>query len=103
MGLGATLYEEMLLDRGRVLNPNFRDYKMPTMPDTPEILSSLVEEVHVEGPFGAKGVGEAVTVTTPATIGNAVYQAVGVRMKSLPITPEKLFWAMKEERPGSGS
>lgn len=104
MGLGATLYEEMLLDGGRVLNPNFRDYKMPTMPDTPEIRSSLVEEVHVEGPFGAKGVGEAVTVTTPATISNAVYQAVGVRMKILPITPEKLFWAMKDKRAGgSGS
>lgn len=103
MGLGATLYEEMLLDGGRVLNPNFRDYKMPTMPDTPEIRSALVEVPHAEGPFGAKGVGEAVTVTTPATISNAVYQAVGVRMKSLPITPEKLFWAMKDKRPGSGS
>ena len=96
MGLGATLYEELLLDGGRVLNPSFKDYKMPTMPDTPEIRSVLVEEPHVEGPFGAKGVGEAVTVTTPATIANAVYQATGVRMKSLPITPEKLFWAMKE-------
>lgn len=100
MGLGATLYEEMLLEGGRVLNPNLRDYKIPTMPDTPEIRTALVEELHSEGPHGAKGVGEAVTVTTPATIANAVYQAAGVRMKSLPITPEKLFWALKEKRAG---
>ena len=95
MGLGATLYEEMLLEGGRVCNPNLKDYKIPTMPDTPEIRTILVEAPHAEGPHGAKGVGEAVTVTTPATIANAVYQATGIRMKTLPITPEKLFWAMK--------
>ncbi len=102
MGLGATLYEEMLVDGGRVLNPNFRDYKMPTMPDTPMISTSLVQEPHQEGPHGAKGIGEAVTVTTPATITNAIFQAAGVRIKSLPVTPEKLFWALKElKTPGS--
>ncbi|MDO8690771.1 MAG: molybdopterin-dependent oxidoreductase, partial [Dehalococcoidia bacterium] len=98
MGLGAALYEELLMDTGRMLNPNFRDYRMPTMPDTPEISTSLMEATHRDGPHGAKGIGEAVTVTTPATIANAVYHASGVRMKNLPITPERLFWAIKDAR-----
>lgn len=96
IGVGAALYEEMLLRDGRVLNANLRDYKLPTMPDTPQIESVLVETPHAEGPHGAKGIGEAVTVTTPATIANAIYQASGVRLKSLPVTPEKLFWALKK-------
>jgi carbon-monoxide dehydrogenase large subunit len=96
-GIGTTLLEELIVDdRGRMLNPNFHDYKLPTAMDAPEILPSLAEAPHKEGPFGAKGMGEIVTTSVPAAIGNAIEEAVGVRLRDLPITSEKLWRALKE-------
>jgi len=93
---GQALYEQSLYDeKGRVLNYTWTDYKQPTAMDVPEY---VVEHVHTHdpyGPFGAKGAGEASSCSTMAAIANGVYDAVGVRIKDLPITPEKILQALK--------
>ena len=98
MGLGSALFEEMRFnDNGTLLNPSFTDYKIPTASDIPNMTCLIVEEPHAEGPYGAKGMGEMpVTITAPA-LANAIYDAVGVRIKDLPITPEKVLAALKEQ------
>ena len=98
MGIGDALYEEMQVVRGVVTNPNFTDYKIVStteMPLVKNINSVFVESApHKDGPYGAKGLGEAVMVSMEPAIGNAIYDAVGVRITELPITPEKLFRAL---------
>jgi CO/xanthine dehydrogenase Mo-binding subunit len=93
---GHALYEESLYDeKGRALNHTWRDYKQPTALDVPE---SIVEHVHTHdpyGPFGAKGAGEASSCSTIAAIANGIYDAIGVRIKDLPLTPEKILQALK--------
>jgi carbon-monoxide dehydrogenase large subunit len=96
-GIGTTLLEEMILKDGRVLNPNFHDYKLCTALDIPEINPILIEEAHPDGPYGAKGLGEPALAPTAAAIANAIYDAVGVRIKTLPLTPERVFMALKEK------
>jgi CO/xanthine dehydrogenase Mo-binding subunit len=95
---GHALYEESLYDEhGRALNYTWRNYKQPTSMDVPEY---VVEHVHTHdpyGPFGAKGAGEASSCSTLAAIANGVHDAVGVRIKDLPITPEKILKALKEK------
>jgi xanthine dehydrogenase molybdenum-binding subunit len=96
MGLGYCLTEELKLDRGRVLNPGFLDYKLLTAPDMPEILITLIETIDEAGPFGAKGLGESGTIPISAAVANAVKDAVGVRMTELPMTPERMYRALRE-------
>ncbi len=98
MGLGYCLTEELKLDRGRVLNPGFLDYKLLTAPDMPEILITLIETVDEAGPFGAKGLGESGTIPVSAAVANAVKDAVGVRMTELPMTPERVWQALRAAR-----
>ena len=94
--MGCTMFEEVLLDKkGRMLNPNFHDYKMPTAVDAPEIIAVLVEAPHREGPFGAKGVGEIVTTSVAAAISNAINDAVGIRIKDLPLSAPRVLAALK--------
>ena len=97
MGLGYALTEEALVQEGRVRNPDFLDYRLFTAADMPEIESIIVETGDPEGPFGAKGVGEMGTNAIAAAIANAVYDAIGVRITSLPITGEKVLRALLEE------
>ncbi len=98
-GVGTAVLEEMVVDdQGRLLNPNFRDYKMPTAMDAPEVLPSLVEAYHKEGPYGAKGMGEVVTNSAMAAIGNAVEDAMGIRLTDLPLTAERVYAALREQR-----
>ncbi len=99
MGLGTTLYEEMLFDNGQPTNPTFLDYCLPTFLEMPiEFESILVETPHREGPFGAKGVGEVGLPAVAAAVGNAVCDAIGVRITELPITPEKVLRALSRRR-----
>jgi len=101
MGMGTALLEEMVLEEGRVINPNFMDYKIPTSMDVPgEIKTFFVETSHPEGPYGAKGLGEIADAPTAAAIGNAIYDAVGIRIKTLPITPEKILQGLREKERG---
>ncbi len=98
MGLSNALLEEFKMDHGRVLNDTLADYKLATIMDIPEIYPILVETTHSEGPFGAKGIGEPAAAPTAPAIANAVFDAVGVRIKDLPITPEKILAALKQKK-----
>lgn len=102
MGLGYALTEELKLEKGKVLNPNFLDYRLPTSRDVPRVQSIIVETHDPEGPFGAKGVGEPPLVAVAPAVANAIYDAVGVRIKELPITPEKILAALKAAPCGGG-
>ncbi|MFH1755979.1 MAG: molybdopterin cofactor-binding domain-containing protein, partial [Candidatus Latescibacterota bacterium] len=95
-GVGYTLYEEVLSEKGRILNTNFRDYKIPTIAEMNfPIELDLIETNDQFGPFGAKGVAEPGLVPTAPAIANAIYNAIGVRIRDLPITPEKVLAALK--------
>ncbi|MGQ9630398.1 MAG: xanthine dehydrogenase family protein molybdopterin-binding subunit [bacterium] len=96
-GLGWGLMEGVIYENGRVVNAGFLDYKMPTACDVPPIEPVIVEVASEAGPYGAKGVGEPPIVPTSAAIANAIYDAVGARIKELPITPEKVFRALREK------
>ncbi|MBB6216895.1 CO/xanthine dehydrogenase Mo-binding subunit [Anaerosolibacter carboniphilus] len=97
-GLGSGIFEEMILENGIVKNPSFVDYKIPTADDMPEMIVKFVENPEEAGPFGARGVGEPCMVPTAPAIANAVYDALGIRINSLPITAEKVLKALREKR-----
>ncbi len=99
MGFGFALLEQMLFKNGIALNPSFLSYKIPSALDVPEVTPFIVECDHPDGPYGAKGMGETMNIPTPPAIANAIYNAVGVRIKSLPITPDKILEALKQ-KPG---
>ncbi len=91
------------MDNGVLLNRNFVDYKFPTtqcLPNNENIAITLVGVPHREGPFGAKGLGEQVMIPYPPAVSNAIYNAVGVRIKELPITSERVLRALKEKETG---
>lgn len=95
-GIGATAYEEMVYDGGQLLNPNLLDYRVPTIADLPANLRTiLVEDPHREGPMGAIGLGEPAVAPVAPAIANAIARAVGVRVKELPITAEKILRVLK--------
>ncbi len=99
MQLGFTMSEEMRLDAGQVTNASLADYKIPGMHDLPDVMENVIVEAHQgNGPFGAKGVGESATFGVSPAIANALFDAVGVRITSLPITPEAVFLAMRAQR-----
>ncbi len=99
MGLGEALFEEVKFDdKGRILNPNFSEYKIPTALDVPRIKTIIVESDEPNGPFGAKEVGEGAIMPTIPAILNAVSDAVGVRINELPITPERVLRALREKK-----
>ncbi|MBZ0123206.1 MAG: xanthine dehydrogenase family protein molybdopterin-binding subunit [Roseovarius sp.] len=97
-GIGTALMEEMVVDHGTVINPSFSEYRIPTALDVPESETIFVETYNENGPFGAKGIGEPALAATPSAIANAVYNATGARITSLPITPEKVLKALKEAK-----
>ena len=101
MGLGYALSEEVLLDeRGRVSNPAFVDYKVLSCLDMPTMTTILVEDPEPTGPFGAKSCGE-VPINTPApAVANALFDALGIRVRDLPITPEKVLAALRAAEAG---
>ena len=98
MGLSNTLFEEFKMEKGRILNDSLTDYKLATILDMPEIVPIIVESTHREGPFGAKGVGEPAAAATAPAIAGAIFDAVGIRIKDLPITAEKVWAALKEQK-----
>ncbi|HLA27019.1 MAG TPA: molybdopterin cofactor-binding domain-containing protein [Syntrophales bacterium] len=97
MTFGQALLENQVMLKGKVLNPNFLDYRFPTALDTPPIKSILVESMDDAGPFGAKEASEGTNIPTPPAIGNALYYATGVRIKELPITPDKILEALEKK------
>jgi xanthine dehydrogenase molybdenum-binding subunit len=95
MGQGYALTENMIVENGVVRNPNFRDYKLVTAPEIPDMDISFIETMDGEGPQGAKGVGEAPAICIAAAVANAIYNATGVRLYALPFTPENVYRALK--------
>jgi len=93
MGIGYAMTERLVEDKGNIVNPNFSDYKIPNILDVPKIEVFLVGEKAKDGPFGAKGLGNPGVALPAPAIANAIEDAVGIRIKDLPITPEKVFFA----------
>lgn len=97
-GLGYSLFEEMVWDGGRLVNPSFMDYKIPGAHDVPpKIDAIIIENRESAHPFGAKGVGEPPIVGIAPAIANAVRHAVGVRIRRLPLTPERVLCGVMEK------
>ena len=95
--LGFTFLEDMEIDpkTGITLNPSFLEHKSPTILDYPEIEVIIAPVVDPVGPFGAKSLGEPPCIPPAPTIANAIYDAVGVRITNLPITPAKVLAALE--------
>ena len=101
---GMALWEEVMYDQeGLVRNPNFLDYHMPTSADLPPVETILVEPPGGEILYGAKGVGEPPIIPPVAAVANAVASAIGVRLFELPITPERVWRALKSKAGDQGN
>jgi CO/xanthine dehydrogenase Mo-binding subunit len=97
MQLGFTLFEEMILDGGQVINASLADYKIPAIRDVPPMENVLVAGSQDNGPFGAKGLGESGTFGVSPAVANAIDDAIGVRITTLPLTPEVVLRAIREK------
>jgi len=93
---GMTLYERPFFDGGKVLNPSFLDYHIPTSMEMPEIDSILVETIDPEGPFGAKGVSEGYQVPGAPAIANAIYHATGIRIREVPVNQDEILKGLEK-------
>ena len=101
-GLGHTLFESLVFENGQPLNPNLVDYRVPFMTDLPPIFDSeLVENGDGPGPYGAKGMGESGIVSIAPAIANAIVDATGVRIRQLPLTPERVWRALRDAKRGT--
>ena len=96
MGVGQALFDEMVFEEGQLINGSFLDYQLPSVLDLPdELIAIIVEDPHRAGPFGAKGVGETGILTTSPAIANALADATGVRLRSLPLSAERVLAALE--------
>ena len=95
-GMGYAVMENLVVEKGRIISNNFNNYLIPTVRDVPEIVVDVVEEEYSKGPFGAKGIGEPSLMSSPPSVANAISDALKIRMKELPITPEKILLSLKE-------
>ena len=102
-GIGFALMEDTLIENGNVLTNNFTTYIIPTIADMPDIQIEPVETYEKIGPFGAKGLGEIGIVAVPAAVANAIYDATGARIYSLPATPERVYKALQNKDEFHGS
>lgn len=102
-GLGQALMEDYQLDKGHTKTHGFAKYILPTSLDIPEITTTIIEDRDPKSPLGAKGIGEPALVPTAPAIMNAIYDAVGVRITSLPATPEKIVAALEAKARAAGS
>jgi CO/xanthine dehydrogenase Mo-binding subunit len=100
MGIGHALFDELVFADGQLVNGTFLEYQVPSIKDLPARITPLViESPHRGGPFGAKGVGETGILATAPAIGNAIRDATGVRLRRLPMTPERVLSALSGEEP----
>lgn len=100
-GIGHALYENIIYEHGQPINPNFLDYGLPTFSEMPVNLKTvLAEHHHPNGPYGAHGVGETAMPSVAPAIANAIYNAIGVRVHDLPMTPEKVLRGLFERNAG---
>jgi CO/xanthine dehydrogenase Mo-binding subunit len=102
-GIGWALLEELVCDEGDIVNNSLLDYKIPTIADAPTITTGFVEALDPNGPFGAKSLGEPAFNPVAAAVCNAIYDATGVRVRKLPVTPEYMLELLKQRGGGSES
>ena len=105
MGFGHTFYEAYQWEGGQIINSSLVDYKVPTFEDVPdEFESILIEDGNGPGPYGAKGLGEGGIIPVAPAVANAVFWCTGARVKTLPLTPEKVWRAIRGrlQRKGDG-
>jgi 4-hydroxybenzoyl-CoA reductase subunit alpha len=103
MGFGQAMQEEMIWHNGRLMNPSLLEYRIPTTLENPEIECIIVESEDPEGPFGAKEAGEGSLAATIPAIANAIFDAVGVRIATVPFSPEVILEAIKKKQKIAGS
>jgi xanthine dehydrogenase molybdenum-binding subunit len=96
MGLGNALTEHFILDQGQVVTDRLARYRIPSIAHAPEVIPIIVEHPTADGPYGAKGVGELVSIPTTPAITNAIYNAVGVRVDRLPVDQEKIAMTLRK-------
>lgn len=96
MGLGYTIFEDLNVRSGEIKHNRFSTYLIPTAMDIPELKKIIIEDPESTAPFGAKGIGEPVMLGVAPAVLNAIYNAVGVRINEIPVTPEILLKALKE-------
>jgi 4-hydroxybenzoyl-CoA reductase subunit alpha len=100
-GMGQAIYEEFVMDRGETLNSTFLDYKMPRSTDAPDIKVIDIITDDPDGPYGAKEASEGSHVSAPPSIVSAIHDATGIWFKEQPVTPEKIWKALKEAEAGA--
>jgi 4-hydroxybenzoyl-CoA reductase subunit alpha len=98
MGLGQALQEEMIWKDGLMMNPGLLEYRSPSSIESPEIECIIVESIDPEGPFGAKEAGEGSLAATIPAISNAIYDAVGIRLREAPFSPERVLAALRGKK-----
>ncbi|MEE8449040.1 MAG: molybdopterin cofactor-binding domain-containing protein [Thermodesulfobacteriota bacterium] len=98
IGIGQALYEDFFFADGQTLNGSLDIYRVPTAIETPGVDTALVESIEPNGPFGAKGVSEGTQLPVAPAIANALYDALGVRVKKLPLTPHQVLKALEETK-----
>ena len=103
MGFGQAMQEEMVWHGGRLMNPSLLEYRIPTTLENPEIECIIVESKDPEGPFGAKEAGEGSLAATIPAIANAIFDAVGVRIATVPFSPEVVLDAIKKKQELAGT
>ena len=104
MGMGETVWEQVLFDgEGRILNPDLANYRIPTALDMAPVVSEVVKSYEPVAPWGVKEIGEGSTNPTMGCFSNAIFNAMGVRISSLPLSYEKVWRAMKEKREREGA
>src|SRR6266850_8523610 len=98
-GIGQAMFEEIAYDNGQLINPNLVDYVLPSLGDMPPVIDPICVEVpDRNGPFGAKGIGESALIPVAPAIANAIYDAVGVRIKDLPIKAQKIYLGLEHNK-----
>src|SRR5699024_5998153 len=97
-GLGHTLSEQYIYENGQIMNGTVFDYKVPSIEQTPEMLSYFIEHEDGPGPFGSRGMGEGAILPIAPAVANAIRRKYGVRIRSLPLTPERVWEALNKER-----
>ena len=98
MGMGYALMEDTIIENGYFLTENFSTYIIPTIKDAPKEIETIPVETYEElGPYGEKGIGETVMVPIAPAITNGIFDAVGARIKQIPATPERVFWAIRKK------
>ena len=97
MAIGNALTEELIMEEGQVFTDRMARYRIPSIEATPEIIQIVVEDPTTDGPYGAKGIGEIISIPTTPAITNAIYNAVGVRVDRLPVDQEQILLTLKQK------